>query len=332
MIILEPHKVLIQSAEGQRWIRERHERVMRYLDGFPTLRKHVLDDKWAAGFLQGWLRREGNLASFCYPSFYLEPDQLKLGIVPEDYLERAETGVRLIVDKAPKRNRNDLIGNLRAGVSASAELEVMLAWALVSQFGTDIVEPYPKVSPESGRTIDFAVVRSGKRTLIEATILLDDRDSGLQKQFCIEHGVPGTAEFRDDEADKRRLFKACHDKVHQRDITEPLVLCVNQLATWPDPAAGAEVMGRLVASEIWSRDSMMVGVAYFYSGHLVSTSFAEPRARAMGADQDVLSGIRSALCRLVDEKHVDEALAKSGKASVPETNGDRDDPGIAQAH
>ena len=59
-------------------------------------------------------------------------------------------------------------------------------------------------------------------------------------------------------------------------------------------------MGRLLAREVWARDSTFVGIGYFYAGHLVATGFAEPRARALGADPHLLSEIRSALCRLVD--------------------------------
>ena len=113
----------------------------------------------------------------------------------------------------------------------------------------------------------------------------------------------------------RRLFRSCHEKIHQRDLQDPLVLCVNQLATWPSPDNGAAVVGRLIASEIWSRDSMFVGVAYFWSDSLVCTSFAEARARAIGADAALLSDVRTALCRLVDTGAVKAAVQHSAAPS-----------------
>lgn len=310
LIVLEPHKVPIQSPEGQRYLRERHVAVMKHVEEFPTLREHVFTDKWAKRFLEHWLSQTGTLASFCYPCFYIEPYELEIGILPKDYLQRADAGLRFLVNKAPAENRKDLIGNLLSGVSASAEFEVMLAWALSSHFGEHVVEPYPRSSASGKKTIDFGLLREDKRLLVEATILLDDRASGQEKQYCIEHGIAGTTGYRNDEQDAVRLLKACHEKVHQRELREPLFLCVNQCASWPDPATGAEVMGRLLAREIWARDSTFVGIAYFYSGHLVATGFAEPRARAAGADLTLLSEIRSALCRLVDPESLQATITK----------------------
>jgi len=231
-------------------------------------------------------------------------------------LERADAAIAFLVEKAPKLNRQDLLGNLLKGVSVAAEFEVMLAWALVTHFGKDAVEPYPRIGTEGKQNVDFAVARNGARVLIEATILLDDPGYGAEKQFAIEHGTGGTAGFRSDEEDAHRLMRACYDKVHQRELREPLILCVNQCATWPDPATGAEVVGRLLAREIWARDSMLVGVAYFYAGHLVSTGFAEARVRATGANAALVSEVRSALCRLASQPGVDAVLAESKKTDT----------------
>ena len=71
LLVLEPHKVAIQSEEGQRYLRERHAAVMQHLDAYPALRKHLFTDKWAAEFQKKWLSDLRTLASFCYPSFYL---------------------------------------------------------------------------------------------------------------------------------------------------------------------------------------------------------------------------------------------------------------------
>ncbi len=85
LLVLEPHKVLIQSDEGQRYLGERHAAVMKHLDAYPALRKHLFTDKWAEAFQKRWLSDERTLASFCYPFFYFEPFQLETGIYPKDY-------------------------------------------------------------------------------------------------------------------------------------------------------------------------------------------------------------------------------------------------------
>ena len=316
LLVLEPHKVAIQSEEGQRYLRERHAAVMQHLHAYPALRKHLFTDKWAAEFQKKWLSDSRTLASFCYPSFYFEPFQLEMGIWPKDYLARADAGVAFLVEKAPKANRKDLLGNLLSGVSAAAEFEVMLAWALVAHFGKDLVEPYPRVGTQGKQNVDFAATADGARVLIEAMVLLDDPAYGQEKRYAIEPGTGGTFGFRSDEQDAHRLMRACYDKVHQRGLQDPLILCVNQCATWPDPATGTEVMGRLLAREIWARDSMLVGVAYFYAGHLVSTGFAEARVRSTGACDALMSEVRSALCGLASQLGVDAALARSKKADA----------------
>ncbi len=288
---------------------------MEHMNAYSTLRAHLFTDKWADDFLEKRLAGTGPLASSCHPSFYMEPWELETGIYPRDYLKRADVGLRFIVAKARRANRNDLIGNLLRAVSASAEFEVMLAWALSSHFGDDFVEPYPRISDNASKTVEFAVLRNGKRVLIEGMILLDDRASAQEKQFCIEHGIPGTVHWGNGEQDANRLLKACHDKVHQRELTEPLFLCVNQLASWPDSATGAEVVGRLLAREIWARESTFVGMAYFYKSHLVATGFAEPRALATGTEMALLSEVRSALCRLIDSESLERAI-KNGEQTV----------------
>jgi hypothetical protein len=205
------------------------------------------------------------------------------------------------------------------GVSAAAEFEVMLAWALSTHFGDDSVEPYPRIGDNDSKTVDFAVLRNGKRLLIEAMILLDDRASAQQRQLCIEHGIPGTVQWGNDEKDAERLLKACHAKVHQRELREPLFLCVNQWASWPDPPTGAEVVGRLLASEIWARDSTFVGMAYFYASRLVASGFAEARAVATGADLLLLSDTRSALCGLIDSESLQYAPMKRRSPDAGQT-------------
>jgi hypothetical protein len=254
----------------------------------------------------------GTLATLSYPSFYVDRRDLETGLYPKDYLKRADIGLRFVVASARKANRNDLIGNLLRGVSAAGEFEVMLAWALSTYFGEDAVDPYPRISDGSSKTVEFAVSRDGKRLLIEAMILQDDRASGSEKQYCIAQGVPAYIRETSGDQDAARLLRACYDKVHQRAVAEPLFLCVNQCTPWPDPATGAEVAGRLVASEIWARNSTFVGAAFFYAGHLVASAFGEARALAIGAELLLLSELRSALCRLTDSKSPKRARNKAG--------------------
>jgi len=313
LLVLEPHKVPIRSEEGQRYVKQRHESVMKHLEAYPALRKHLFTEKWAKDFLDKWLAASGTLAQFCYPSFYFEPFQLEIGIWSKDYLARADAAIAFIVEKAPKLNRQDLLGNLLKSNSAAAEFEVMLTWALVTHFGKEAIELYPRIGDDGKKNVDFAVSRDGARVLIEAMILLNDPAYGAEMQAAIENGTGGTVGFRSDEQDAHRLLRACHDKMHQRELKEPLILCVNQCATWPDPATGAEAVGRLLAREIWARDSMLVGVGYFYAGHLVSTGFAEARVRATGANAALVSEIRSALCRLASQPGVDAVAAQSNK-------------------
>jgi len=315
LLVLQPHKVLIQSAEGQRHLVERHAEVMAHLDAYPNLRKHLFTDKWAAGFIEHWLARTETLALFSYPAFYLEPFVLKIGLYPEDYLARADSAVGFLAKKAPKRNRTDLFGNLLKGVSVAAEFEVMLAWALVQHFGPEAVEPYPRVAEAGAQNIDFAVVRNDVRVLIEAMILLDDRGRGVAKRYAIESGIGCMIEGGSDGSDVHRLLIACYEKVHQRTVNDPLILCVNQCATWPDPATGTEAVGKLLAREMWANDSTLVGVAYFYSGNLVSTSFAESRFRTTNADAVLVNDVRTALGALTSQARVDAARAQSDPKS-----------------
>ncbi len=190
----------------------------------------------------------------------------------------------------------------------------MLAWALVTHFDKGAVQPYPRIGTQGKQNVDFAVTRNGLRVLIEAMVLLDDPGYGQEKRFAIVHGTGGTFGHRSGEQDAHRLLRACYDKAHQRKLLDPLVLCVNQCATWPHPATGTEAVGRLLAREIWARDSMLVGVAYFYSGHLVYTGFAESRVQAIGASAPLVSEIRSALCSLASQSAVDATQAEARAA------------------
>lgn len=282
LLVLQPHLISIQSPEGKRYIRERHAAVMRNMEAYPTLRKHLFTDKWADKFMRQWLAESRTLASLSSPAFYLELSDLDDHIYPRDYLSRADAGLQFLVAKAPSANRKDLIGNLLGSVSVSAEFEVMLAWALSDHFGVDKVVPYPRIGPNERKTVDFAITQEGERILIEATVLLDDHESSCTKQHCIEYGTPGVVEFRTDDVDVLRLLSACLAKAHQRSVKEPLFLCVNQYATWPDPATGAESLRRWLADMAGGDDgSMFVGIAYFYSGRFVASGRVELLARKM---------------------------------------------------
>jgi hypothetical protein len=298
VLILEPHKVLIQSPVGQQWIREKHKRVVGTLDAYPMLRKELWPDAELDRLLPQLLAGTGSLATLTYPAFYIEAEMLGECGIPADYLKRADTALGFLVRKAPKRNFRDLIGNLRGGVPAAGIFEVMLVWALTAHFGESAVEPYPVIAPGSKRTVDFAVASGGRRVLLEAMVLLNDRESGLQQCFCFERGICSTFELSGDEDYCHRLEVACKSKAQQRKVIDPLIVCVDQEATWPDPRKGMLVAGQVVAWADQSSASMLIGVAYCYGGHCGRLCSSTARSTALGVSPQFLLDLNGAFMRM----------------------------------
>lgn len=287
--------VLVQSPEGQERVREIHARCMKALDAYPTIRKHVHHDKWGKEFLKNQLASTCRIDRLGYPELFWASEVMAAGVWPADYLERAEKGLEFIVQKARKLNRNDLLGNLREGVSAAGVFEIMLAWSLVQQFGEDGVEPYPYIAPGSKQTVDFAVKKNGATILIEAVILLEPCNGGLGiKSF----GQPVDTFAVSPVAGKWRLFEDCSKKATQRRVSHPLILAVNQIALQPWTDVGVEAIGNLVGWSVRTDESMLVAAAYFTQGHCQSYQVAESRAAKLGASRDLITEVYLAASRL----------------------------------
>jgi len=283
-----------RSKEEHEALPTSHHRRMKALDGYPAIRK-VFDDSWAGDFLKELIESDTPVENLGYPGIYLAPDFIPAGFYPSDYLDRAEHGLRFILDNARKRNRTDLIGNLRTGSSA-AVFEVMLASALASRFGEGTVETYPLISAGSTQTVDFGVDIKGALILIEAITIFDDQKTSESKAAVgSRYGVsvvmhPTTDRYAE------RVYRILADKVSQRPVNQPLVLCANQYAYPPGPDEGAEAVGRLVGRSMLDDSSQLVAVAYFWNDWLATFQTVENRAVKLGVLFEALSQIRVALC------------------------------------
>ena len=292
--------MFIQSKEGQSYLTANHAELMEALKKYPNIRA-VFNDNWAKHFLAKCLCSKGKVESLGFPIFYLASDLINCDVLPKNYLEHAEKGLSFLLEKSKGQNKKDLIGGLRDGRS-SHTFEVMLAWALMEKFGKENVEPYPRISNSSRKTIDFAVKYGKKRIFLEAMTIFDDNITNETKLYCISHGYQ-QMNYNSDEKDENRLFRACIDKVKQREISEPIILCVNQYSNWPNPSSGAEVIGKLVGSAVWDQSLKLVGVAYFYYDNLVSFCIVEKCARSLDVDSAIVNEIYLAIRRIVGQKY-----------------------------
>ena len=298
-INIDISKTQIQSPEGQQFIREQHENIMTHLTGYVHLMKHLFTDKWKEEFLRTRLSKEGPLSSLLRPPFYLSQEEVNGVIWHKDYLKRADEAIDFISRKACKENQNDLFGNLQKCQSVAAAFEVMLAWALLNNFGEDNVELYPRINENSKETIDFAVKNNSSRVFIEAMVSSDDSETTCIKQHCLNNGcypIPfsNVAEHHGVE----RFKRSCNDKIHQRNLNSPLILCVNQIAIFPFPNDGIEVVGNLLGQELLDSHSKLIGIAYFINLNLVSTGFIESRIKSLEVSDKLVSDVRFAFTKL----------------------------------
>ena len=201
-LVFSRRKLDVQSIEGQNSIRHLHAHHMETLNSYPTIKSQVHTDKWAAGFLNSLLASSGTVSDLAYPDLYGAIWHIERGFLPTDYLDRAEKGLAFLVKKARKRNLQDLIGNLRDSVTCAGVFEVMLAWALVSEFGESNTVPYPQVAAKSQKTADFGIHTGNRRIVVEAVCLVKDRLLGGRAggTFATGHNV---------EAD--RFIKTCQN-------------------------------------------------------------------------------------------------------------------------
>lgn len=298
LVVPDLSRVPIRSKEGRRYITERHAAVMENVSNYEGLTRHLFKPSWAKRFLDASRKEAGTLADWTHPSFYLEAKDLTTGIYHPQLLERASAGIEFLAAKAPSRNRKDLIGNLLKGVSVSAEFEVLIAWALVAEIGPDAVVPYPCIDESTKENVDFAVDLSGERVLLEATVLQDDQESRDLKLIALSAGQASTMHGRTEDQDIHRLAAAALSKIQQRNVNAPIVLCLNQVAAFPDPAAGVEAVGKALAREVWDTDSNLIGIGYFTCSSVCATMFAERRISELVKDRTLVGRLRSALCLL----------------------------------
>lgn len=292
----------MQSREGQERVREAHERRMKALDQYPTIRKHVHDDKWAEEHLGNLLSSDGMTHMTGGPELYMAPDLIELGTYPADYLERAEKGVAFLVAHARKENRNDLIGRLQDGGAPTAVFEVMLAYALVEQFGEGAVEAYPRVARDSRKNVEFGVTRGESTILLEAVTLCDRKKVAEGWGRCLAEGQLSYWYWVDSDAEIQRFIQAYADKASQRQVLNALVVCLNQLSTAVDPDDGRRALEHVLQSTDEPHKSMLVAVAYFTHGHFQGFHIFESQAETLRVGRNLLNEICQAMELLLPQR------------------------------
>ena len=251
--------------------------------------KDTFDDKWIKNYTKK--KTDDGLPEILYAPHFIE-----LGLLPKEYFERFEKGLKFLCENSQGENKKDFLGNLRSG-SQAAVFEVMLAWTLVEEFGANNIKPYPRIN-STKNTLDFAIINDQIKVNIEATTLFDDKNTSDYKQYCRQRSIQMYPEMSNNQKDINRLYKKCHDKITQRKTAEPLVLCINQYAAWPDPASGAEAIGKLIAHAIRDQKTTLIGIAYFYHDNLILFSTVEKNIRALIDDPAIVNKICSSMRRI----------------------------------
>lgn len=290
--------VPVQSPEGQKRVREAHARRMKALGAYPAIRKYVHNDKWAKKHLEAMLSSNGMTNMVGGPELYMMPDFIAARLRPADYLERAEKGLAFLVKHSRGQNLTDLIGRLQDGGSPTAVFEVMLAYALVEQFGETAVEAYPRVPRESRKNVDFGVTRGGSTILLEAGTLCDRQEVAEAWGRCLAEGRLSYWYWVNSEAEIQRFKRQYTDKASQREVPHPLVVCLNQLSTAVDPDEGRRALEHVLESMGEPGKSMLAAVAYFTHGHFQGFHVFESQVEKLKVDRNLLDAIRQAMERL----------------------------------
>jgi len=291
--------VEIQSAAGQARIREKHRKCMAALNQYPTIRKHVHDNEWAEDFLQRILSQRGEITKLNidpgYPDLYLAPGLEECRLLRRGFMSKMESGLEFLRREAPRRNWKDLVGNLRKGNSVPATFEILLACALVSAFGEEHVQAYPRVSDGSAKNVEFATVISGKRLLFEATMLVDSRSDSMTTEFCIANRLPFPIRFVPPREGVDRFVRKCQEKALERDLRDPLVLCINQVSRFPGPEDGSQGVRRLVGWASSTTGCMMVAIAHFWRDCLQRVVRIPETTRRLNVQPEVLAEVERAM-------------------------------------
>jgi hypothetical protein len=283
--------MLVQSPEGQRRVRCLHEHFMGVLGHYPAISRHVFDQEWADSFLREMLASAGNVESLGYPELYgvIHHVEFDSRMFPPQFHERSDQGLSFILGKARKQNRTDLVGNLRSGISCSAVFELLLAWALTTEFGASAIEPYPLIDPPKKSTVDFALRCDGFQLFFEAVCLIKDRVLGGPRPTTIVTGH---------RVEANRFLQTCKDKALQRTTSAPLVLCVNQIPPFPLEDVAKECIQELVH---WLNDtdgSKVAAVARFHGYYLRELSVCDENGTTPWPDKKLLGRIDLALQRI----------------------------------
>jgi len=287
----------VKSERAQQHIRERHAQISTMIGQYPTISKYVYHRKRLDTILSKLLSSVDIVGHLTYPELYLAPAFMQRGFLPEHYLQHIERGLAFVMDRARRRDRADVLGRLHSAEETSAIFELQVACALVTQFGLDAVEVYPSIAPACTKSVDFSVTRGSTRVLIEAVTQRESDSDRSMRQDALEHGeiVFGV---RNVQRDGNRLCATLQEKIRQRELAEPLVVCMNQLASWPPLDHAAEIVGWVVGQELDVAESKLVAIELFLRDSLVFSSIAEGRARKLMADPLLLSDVRSAFCEL----------------------------------
>ncbi len=285
--------IKIQSPEGQQSIIEQHERAVRVLRDYPNIWKYLYGATWAQNTLNKLLRSQGNVSDAgrdCYLPVYF----FALCVNDKKYricLDRVERVLEVIFrKKVRKKNRNDLIGGLRS-CGESHVFEVMLAWSLLEEFGESNVDFYPTVKNQ--QTIDFAVNCNFKKLLVEATVLYEDRRSNeeslgkLQERFYAITQPPPIC------YQTHRLIRAIEQKVTQRSVTEPFLLCMNQCCLWPSTEDAKSAIKEFIGAN-FNKIPQLIGIAYLWKNRFVRLLESKCNMNKIGLSDTELDRFRSA--------------------------------------
>lgn len=283
-----------QDEEGRKYLDRLYRDALEAFAQCPTVHQHIATEAWLRAVYESSIAKTECLAQMAYPVVYLIPQFVAAGVARRDYLQRIETGFELVIRKARKANRTDLIGNLTQSNAPSALFELLLGAALAYQFGDEAIEPYPKIG-DGQKTMEFAIQRAGEsRLLVEAVTFYDDAASRKASEYRRQHKIMPWMDFPDPSRDIQHVAKIAIDKATQRQPDAPFVLCLCQYATWPAADDIVLAISKLVAGTVVSHDSMLVGCFYFYHDNLVVSHLLDALAKRHAVPSNLLGACRDA--------------------------------------
>lgn len=293
--LIQGDLIEVQSPEGQQMVRRLHAERMGALEPYPTIRKLVHHDAWAEDHLSSLLSHKGYTYQLGHPFLYMAPRFEEMGIIPPGLLDKTEAALKLLEAKAPKSNLRDLIGNMAKSNSSAAVFEARLFTALSCIFGEQAVEPYPRAEDGSGKNVECAVVVGETRLYFEATVLMDNQREAQLKGACIEHNIPFPFRCISGEEGVERMIRKCKDKALERAVNGPLVLCLNQICTLPDPRISVQIIHEVVESADSDPQSPLVAISYFAFERYQATIFASAGAKMWNLNDELKMQIREAM-------------------------------------